>query len=46
LGFRNRAAGRKARFVRVKARKIGLVPEWHNGAGGKACLFADEIIIE
>ena len=39
-------AGRKARFVRVQARNIGVCPEGHPGAGNKAWLFADEIIIE
>ena len=36
----------EACFVRVKARSIGVCPEWHKGAGGKAWIFADEIIIE
>lgn len=34
-----------ARFVRVVARNLGTCPEWHKGAGGKAWLFADEIIV-
>ena len=34
------------RFVRVKAKNIARCPEWHPGAGGKAWLFVDEIIIE
>jgi hexosaminidase len=37
---------RRARYVRVLARTIGLVPGWHSGAGGKAWLFADEIFVE
>jgi hypothetical protein len=37
---------RDARFVRVKAGTIGTCPAWHPGAGGKAWIFADEIIIE
>ncbi len=35
----------RARFVRVAARNIGLCPDWHKGAGGKAWLFADEIVL-
>ena len=34
-----------ARFVRVKAKNMGLLPEWHKSAGGKSWLFVDEIII-
>ncbi|HDT12722.1 MAG TPA: beta-N-acetylhexosaminidase [Candidatus Aminicenantes bacterium] len=37
---------REARFVRVRARNIGAVPGWHDGAGGRAWLFADEIVVE
>lgn len=36
----------RARYVRVKARNVGVCPDWHPGAGGKAWLFCDEIIIE
>jgi len=39
-------AGKKARFVRVQARNIGVCPEGHPGAGNKAWLFADEIIVD
>jgi predicted alpha-1,2-mannosidase len=35
-----------ARYVRVFARNIGVCPEWHYAAGGKAWLFIDEIEIE
>ena len=35
----------KARYVRIIARNIGTCPGWHKGAGGKAWLFADEIVI-
>ena len=34
-----------ARFVRVHAKNIGTCPYWHKGVGGKAWLFADEIIV-
>ncbi len=34
------------RFVRIRARNLGQCPEWHPGAGGKAWLFVDEIVME
>ncbi len=36
----------KTRFVRIVAENIGVCPQWHPGAGGKAWIFVDEIIIE
>jgi hypothetical protein len=36
----------KARYVRVVARNVGTCPPWHDGAGNKAWLFVDEIVIE
>ena len=39
-------APRRARFVRVRARSLGAVPDWHFGKGGKAWLFADEVVVE
>ncbi len=44
--FAARFDSRRARFVRVLARSLGAVPDWHYGAGGKAWLFADEIVVE
>ncbi len=38
--------GNHARYVKVKAQSIGLCPVWHHGAGNKAWLFADEVIVE
>jgi hypothetical protein len=35
-----------ARYIRISAENIGECPEWHKGAGGKAWIFADEIIID
>lgn len=35
----------KVRFVKVHAKNIGTCPEWHDGAGSKAWLFVDEIIV-
>lgn len=37
---------RKARYVRITAKNIGICPEWHAGAGGKAWLFVDEVVVE
>ncbi|HUV35455.1 MAG TPA: GH92 family glycosyl hydrolase [Patescibacteria group bacterium] len=36
----------RGRFVRVRARSIGVCPSWHEGAGHPAWLFADEIVLE
>jgi hexosaminidase len=36
----------KARFLRVIAKNYGILPEWHLGAGGKAWIFADELIVK
>lgn len=35
----------RTRFIRVKSKNIGICPPWHRGAGGKAWIFADEIIV-
>ncbi len=37
---------RKARFIKMVAKNNGECPPWHKGAGGKAWIFADEILIE
>jgi hypothetical protein len=34
------------RYVRVRARNLRTVPDWHPGAGGEAWLFVDEIVVE
>jgi predicted alpha-1,2-mannosidase len=36
----------KARYVKVKAINYGKLPAWHEGAGGNAWIFVDEIIVE
>ncbi len=38
--------GNKARYIRVRAKNVGHCPEWHQGAGKDAYLFADEIVVE
>ena len=35
-----------ARFVKVRVSNVGVCPAWHKGAGGKAWVFLDEIMIE
>jgi alpha-L-fucosidase len=40
------AGGIDVRYVRIEARNVGTCPPWHDGAGGKAWLFVDEIIVE
>lgn len=35
-----------ARYIHIVAKNIGVCPDWHIGAGDKAWLFTDEIIIE
>jgi hypothetical protein len=36
----------KFRYINLKVKNTGICPEGHPGAGGKAWLFVDEIIIE
>ena len=35
-----------ARFIKVAAKNIGTCPPWHSGAGNKAWLFVDEVVVE
>ena len=35
-----------ARYIKVTAVNYGKIPAWHQGAGGDAYIFVDEIIIE
>ncbi|UCE08844.1 MAG: sulfatase-like hydrolase/transferase [bacterium] len=39
-------AADEVRFVRIKARNVGTCPEWHPGAGRKAWIFVDEIVVK
>lgn len=36
----------KARFIKVKAKNIGALPEWHTGKGKDAWLFVDEVVVK
>ncbi|MBK7937164.1 MAG: discoidin domain-containing protein [Lewinellaceae bacterium] len=38
--------GKKARFVRITAKNVGLCPDWHQGKGNKAWIFVDEVVVE
>ena len=35
----------KARYIRVRAANVGVIPSWHPAAGKKAWLFVDEIVV-
>jgi predicted amidohydrolase/glucose/arabinose dehydrogenase/cytochrome c551/c552 len=35
----------QARYVRVKAKSVGTIPQWHKAKGLKAWLFVDEILV-
>lgn len=37
---------KRARYVRMKAKSLGVCPPGHPGAGGKAWVFVDEIVVE
>lgn len=36
----------QTRFVRMKAKNLGICPDWHDAAGSKAWLFIDEIALK
>lgn len=42
----NETKGKKARYVKVIAKNFGKLPEWHQGAGGDAFIFVDEILVK
>jgi predicted alpha-1,2-mannosidase len=33
------------RYIRIKAKNFGTLPKWHQGAGGEAFIFVDEISV-
>jgi hexosaminidase len=35
----------RARYIKVTAKNMNEIPEWHPGAGSKAWLFIDEIVV-
>ena len=44
--FMQAGINKKVRYIRMRARNIGVCPEWHPGAGHPAWIFADEIVVE
>jgi len=36
----------KIRYVKVEAKNMGQCPDWHPGAGGKAWIFVDEVVVK
>ncbi|WP_374400916.1 GH92 family glycosyl hydrolase [Flavobacterium sp.] len=42
----NETKGKKVRYVKVIAKNFGKLPEWHQGFGGDAFIFVDEITID
>jgi predicted alpha-1,2-mannosidase len=36
----------RAKYVKIKAYNFGKLPEWHQGAGGDAFIFVDELTIK
>ncbi|MES2486874.1 MAG: GH92 family glycosyl hydrolase [Bacteroidota bacterium] len=43
--FNAELKGIKARYIKVKAYNFGTLPDWHQGAGGDAFIFIDEITV-
>ena len=35
-----------ARYIKVFAKNIGTIPQWHDGAGGEGFIFIDEIFVK
>ncbi len=44
--FMKAGINRRVRYIRIRARNIGVCPEWHPGAGPPAWIFAAEIMVE
>ena len=44
--YTTECGAKKARYVRIRATNQGICPQWHQGAGGKAWLFVDEVVVE
>jgi hypothetical protein len=42
----NSATEINAKYIKVKAYNFGKLPEWHQGFGGDAFIFIDEITIK
>lgn len=46
IPFRSNVAPVNARYIKVKAYNYGGLPQWHQGFGGDAFIFIDEITIK
>jgi len=46
LDFSSAVDPLKARYIKVCAKQLGTIPQWHPGAGGKSFIFIDEIWID
>ena len=44
--FSTKLNNTKARYIKIKAQNYGTLPTWHQGAGGDAFIFTDEIMID
>jgi predicted alpha-1,2-mannosidase len=44
--FSKSLEGTEARFIKVFAKNVGVCPDWHVSAGGKAWIFVDEISVK
>ncbi len=44
--YRAPVSERRVAYLRITAKNMGICPPWHEGAGGKAWLFTDEIVVE
>jgi glucose/arabinose dehydrogenase/cytochrome c551/c552 len=45
LTLSTQIAETQTRYIRVKAKNLGLIPDWHPARGRKAWLFVDEIMV-
>jgi len=34
-----------AKYIQLKAKQFGRIPDWHLGKGGQSFIFIDELII-
>jgi hypothetical protein len=46
VDFKSDIKPASARYVKVIAKNYGKLPEWHQGVGGDAFIFIDEIEIK
>ncbi len=44
--YTKKFADQRARYIKVYAKNVGVCPPGHPGAGGRAWLFVDEIVVE